>query len=107
MASGGIPPPSHPDRFTPEKEPLIPTEKEVGCALQPVWTLRRRYEFLTSSGVVLRHVGLCTDFFHAYLLYRLSKVGRQHRGGCITPQAVTHSLVLLKMGKIISRNMLS
>ena len=25
----------------------------------------------------------------------------------ITPQAVTHSLVLLKMGKIISRNMLS
>ena len=25
--------------------------------------------------------------------------GRQHRGGCITPQAVTHSLVLLKMGK--------
>ena len=33
--------------------------------------------------------------------------GRQHRGGCITPQAVTHSLVLLKMGKIISRNMLS
>ena len=32
--------------------------------------------------------------------------GRQHRG-CIIPQAVTHSLVLLKMGKIISRNMLS
>ena len=28
-------------------------------------------------------------------------------GVCITPQAVTHSLVLLKMGKIISRNMLS
>ena len=26
---------------------------------------------------------------------------------CITPQAVTHSLVLLKMGKIICRNMLS
>ena len=31
--------------------------------------------------------------------------GRQHRG-CIIPQAVTHSLVLLKMGKIIARNML-
>ena len=30
--------------------------------------------------------------------------GRQHRR-CIIPQAVTHSLVLLKMGKIISRNM--
>jgi len=33
--------------------------------------------------------------------------GRQHRGGCLIPQAVTHSLVLLKMGKIISRNILS
>ena len=32
--------------------------------------------------------------------------GRQHLG-CIIPQNVTHSLVLLKMGKIISRNMLS
>ena len=31
---------------------------------------------------------------------------RQHRG-YIIPQAVTHSLVLLKMGKIIVRNMLS
>ena len=33
-------------------------------------------------------------------------LGRQHRG-CIIPQAVTHSLELLKMGKIIARNMLS
>ena len=32
--------------------------------------------------------------------------GRQHRG-CIKPQAVTHSLVLLKMGKIIARNVLT
>jgi hypothetical protein len=32
--------------------------------------------------------------------------GRQYRG-CIIPQAVTHSLVLLKMGKIIARNLLS
>ena len=32
--------------------------------------------------------------------------GRQHRG-YITPQIVTHSLVLLKMGKVIARNMLS
>ena len=32
--------------------------------------------------------------------------GRQHRV-CIIPQAVTHSLVFLKMGKIIVRNMLS
>jgi len=32
--------------------------------------------------------------------------GRRHRG-CIIPQAVTHSLVLLKMGKILARNMLS
>jgi len=27
--------------------------------------------------------------------------------GCIIPQAVTHSLLLLKMGKIIAQNMLS
>ena len=32
--------------------------------------------------------------------------GRQHHG-CILPQAVTHSLMLLKMGRIIARNMLS
>jgi len=32
--------------------------------------------------------------------------GRQHRG-YIIPQAVTHSLVLLKMGGINARNMLS
>jgi len=31
---------------------------------------------------------------------------RQHRR-CIIPQAVTHSLVLLRMGEIIPRNMLS
>jgi len=36
----------------------------------------------------------------------LPTTGRQHRG-CIIPKAVTHSLVLLKMGKIIARNMLS
>jgi len=33
----------------------------------------------------------------------LLTTGRQHRG-CIIPQTVTHSLVLLKMGKIIARN---
>ena len=37
---------------------------------------------------------------------RFQATGRQHRG-CIIPQAVTHSLVLLKMGWIIARNMLS
>ena len=36
---------------------------------------------------------------------RFQATGRQHRG-CIIPQAVTHSLVLLKMGKIIARNLL-
>ena len=37
----------------------------------------------------------------------LPAAGRRHRG-CITsiPQAVTHSLVLLKMGKIIARNII-
>ena len=32
---------------------------------------------------------------------RFQDTGRQHRG-CIIPQAVTHSLVLLKMSKIIA-----
>ena len=32
--------------------------------------------------------------------------GRQHRG-CIILQAVTHSLVLMKMGEIIARNTLN
>ena len=32
--------------------------------------------------------------------------GPQHLG-CIIPQPVTHSLVILKMGEIIARNMLS
>jgi len=37
---------------------------------------------------------------------RFQATARQHRG-CIIPQAVTHSLVLLKMGEIDTRNMLS
>jgi len=36
----------------------------------------------------------------------LPATGRQHRG-CITPEAVTHSLVLLKMGKQIARSVFS
>jgi len=30
-----------------------------------------------------------------------------HCNGCIIPQAVTHSLVLLKMGRMTARNVLS
>jgi len=37
---------------------------------------------------------------------RLQATGRRHRW-CIIPRAVTHSLVLLKMGEIIALNMLS
>jgi len=37
---------------------------------------------------------------------RFLVTGPQYRG-CIIPHAVTHSLVLLKMGEIIARNMLS
>ena len=37
---------------------------------------------------------------------RFQTTGGQHRG-YIIPQAVTHSLVLLKMGRMIARNMLS
>ena len=38
-------------------------------------------------------------------LLRIQATGRQRRG-CIIPQAVTHSLVLLMMDEIIARNML-
>ena len=38
--------------------------------------------------------------------FRFLATGRQHLG-CIIPQAVTHSLVLLKIGGINARNMLS
>ena len=37
---------------------------------------------------------------------RFQATSQQHRG-CIIPQAVTHSLALLKIGKIIARHMLS
>jgi hypothetical protein len=40
------------------------------------------------------------------LFLRFQATGQHHRG-CIIPQAVTHSLVFVKMGKIIARNMLS
>jgi hypothetical protein len=51
---------------------------------------------------------------HWYKLYKhqldapkmLPPAGRQHLG-CILPQTVTHSLVLLKMGGIKARNTLS
>ena len=36
----------------------------------------------------------------------LPATGRQHRG-CIISQAVTHSLVFLRMGEITARNVLS
>ena len=67
-------------------------------------------EILTSvNRLYISFKSLVNDFVysfgHAALL--LPAFGRQHRGVCITPQAVTHSLVLLKMGKTISRNMLS
>ena len=52
----------------------------------------------------IRPVG--AEVFHAEGLEGRPLAGRQHRA-CIIPQTVTHSPVLLKMGKIISRNMLS
>ena len=42
-----------------------------------------------------------------YFIENNDVAGGRQRRGCIIPQAVTHSLVLLKMGKISARNMLS
>jgi len=50
---------------------------------------------------------VCYSLWHnaPMMLLALLTSGQQHRE-CIIPQAVTHSLALLKMGKIIARNML-
>ena len=50
---------------------------------------------------------VASSMFILTFKHRASSIqDRKHRG-CIIPQTVTHSLVLLKMGKIIARNMLS
>ena len=60
---------------------------------------------VTACGIM--HIyKLPADNLDAEELLRFQTTGRQHRG-CIIPQAVTHSLALLKMGVIIARNMLS
>jgi len=60
---------------------------------------------LLSHFFTLAHNGtICMKTF--LNIKRIQATGRQHRG-CITPQAVTHSLVLMRMGKIIARNLLS
>ena len=58
----------------------------------------------TAFGTMHRHCCLLQSA--AVCAVQAAVAGRQHRG-CIIPQAVTHSLVLLKMGRIIARNMLS
>jgi len=60
--------------------------------------------YAISNGMFL----ISTNFQHKkiHIGTWTSPEGRQHRR-CIIPQAVTLSLVLLKMGKIIARNMLS
>jgi len=55
---------------------------------------------------IFRSTRLCVTSLWYNAPTMLPAIGRQHRG-CIIPQAVTHSLVLLKMGKIIARNMLN
>jgi len=63
---------------------------------------------------VLLSITLVINRFDALLLYFIIHLLQpstcfeqlRHRW-CITQQIVTHSLVLLKMGKIIARNMLS
>jgi len=49
----------------------------------------------------MKHTTLCTG-----IKWDCLASGRQHRG-CTIPQAVIHSLVFLKMSKIIARNMLN
>jgi len=55
---------------------------------------------------IFRNTRLCVNSLWYNAPTMLPAGGRQHRW-CIIPQAVTHSLVLLKTGKIILLNMLS
>jgi len=50
---------------------------------------------------IFRSTRLCVYSLWYNALTMLLATGRLH-GGCIIPQTVTHSLVLLKMGKIIA-----
>ena len=73
---------------------------EDNCPLRPVKTGRQSVKWTVDLQSLRREVG------RLFNKCRSPAGGRQHRG-YIIPQTVTHSLVLLKMGKIISRNMLS
>ena len=55
---------------------------------------------------IFRSTRLCYSVWYNAPPTMLPAGGRQHRG-YIIPHAVTHSLVLLKMGRTIARNMLS
>ena len=73
--------------------------KNNGLLIIPVSSTCFGQLFCSSSGTldyVLQLVVQCTH-----------DVASPWPATCITPQAVTHSLVLLKIGKIIARNMLS
>ena len=111
-----------PAALPPGKDP-VPIVQEAGWAPGPVWTCAENFaptgirspdRPVRSESLYYRaydtceitlHVAQTVNMEHSYTLGTYCG-GRQHRG-CIMPQTVTHSLVLLKMGKIISRNMLS
>ena len=67
---------------------------------------QRKIECDTKKRELLKNPTKIEQIQEKKLLTMLPAFGRQHRR-YIIPQTVTHSLVLLKMGKIISRNMLS
>ena len=81
------------------------------CCRSVAWRRRNclcQTGFLTSCEQ--EHLLLLTSCQQTCMTYtiefRFQATGRQHRG-CIKPQTVTHSLVLLKTDVIIARNMLS
>ena len=103
---------------------IIPREVRRDVVEEIKWRLARQY-YARVGDVKLINNSSQLNIFRAIILpiFRSTRLrvtacsithprccrpvtGRQHRG-CIIPQAVTHSLVLLKMGKIIARNMLS
>ena len=72
-----------------------------GGSLEAEWYMSYRFADSLRAGAYAPARKLSANLYDEL---RIQVTGRQHRGRII-PQAVTHSLVLLKMGEIIARNM--
>ena len=92
-------------------EPLVPETSvlKYDLAIEKLKSHKSRgidqipAELIKAGGSTIR----CVNHKLIIAIWNVAGLRPATSWGCITPQVVTHSLVLLKMGKIISRNMLS